>query len=85
MWLWSDQFFAGKFFNFKDHSQTANDLNDDDQSWTVVCLQKAMLTSELSSYVLEIPNDAYTTLSQFWLAGHHSVKSTDSWLVDVGK
>ena len=26
---------------------------------------KGMLTLELSSYLLEIPNDAYTTLSQF--------------------
>ena len=25
-----------------------------------------MLTMELSSYLLEIPNDAYTTLNQFW-------------------
>ena len=38
-----------------------------------------MLTLELSSYLLEIPNDAYTTLSQFWLAVQHSVKSTGSW------
>ena len=30
-------------------------------------------------------NDAYATLSQFWLAVQHSVKSTISWLVDVGK
>ena len=35
-----------------------------------------MLTLELSSYVLENPNDAYTTLSQLWLAAQHSVKST---------
>ena len=33
---------------------------------------------ELSSYLLEIPNDAYTTRSQFWLAVQHSVKSTAS-------
>ena len=29
---------------------------------------KGMLTLELSSYLLEIPNDAYATVSQFWLA-----------------
>ena len=33
---------------------------------------------ELSSYLLEIPHDAYTTLSQFWLAAQRSVKSTAS-------
>ena len=43
-----------------------------------------MLTLEWSSYLLEIPNDAYTTLSQFWLAVQHSVKSTESWLVYIG-
>ena len=26
-----------------------------------------MLTLDLSSYLLEVSNDAYTTLSQFWL------------------
>ena len=35
-----------------------------------------MLTFELSPIVLEIPNDAYTTLSQLLLADQHSVKST---------
>ena len=41
-----------------------------------------MLTWESSSYVLEILNDAYTTLSQIWMAAQHSVKSTASyWLV----
>ena len=40
-----------------------------------------MLTLELSPYLLEIPNDAYTTLSEIWLAVQHSVKSTASWLV----
>ena len=35
-----------------------------------------MLTLELSSYLLEIPDCAYTTLSQFWLAVWNSVKST---------
>ena len=34
-----------------------------------------MVILELSSYLLEIPNDTYTTLSQFWLAAQHSVKS----------
>ena len=34
-----------------------------------------MLTLELSSYLLEIPNDAYKTLSQFWLADQPSRKS----------
>ena len=29
---------------------------------------------------VEIPNDAYTILSQFWLAVQYSVKSTASWL-----
>ena len=42
-----------------------------------------MLTLEIYSYVLEIPIDAYTALSQ--LAVQHSVKSTANWLVDVGK
>ena len=32
VWLESDQFFAGKFFNYNDDSQTATDPNDDDQS-----------------------------------------------------
>ena len=40
-----------------------------------------MLTFELSSYLLIIPNCDYTTLSQFWLAVQHSVKSSASWLV----
>ena len=44
-----------------------------------------ILTLDLSSFVLEIPNNSYTTLGQFWLAVQHSVKSTASWLVDVGK
>ena len=35
-----------------------------------------MLILELSSYVVEIPNDGYTTLSQMLLAVQHSVKST---------
>ena len=43
-----------------------------------------MLTSELSSYVLENPNYAYTTLSQI-LAVQHIVKSSASWLVDIEK
>ena len=43
-----------------------------------------MLTLGLSYYVLEIPIDVYTTLSQFWLAVQHSVKSTASWLVYIG-
>mgnify|MGYP001803006124 CR=1 FL=1 len=34
-----------------------------------------MFTLELSSYLLEIPNDPYTTLSQFWLAVQHSVRA----------
>ena len=43
---------------------------------------KGSLTSESSSYVLEIPYDAFTTLNQIWLAAQHSVKSTASyWLV----
>ena len=42
-----------------------------------------MLTLELSSYLLEIPNDAYTTISQFSLAVQHSVNSTASWLVHI--
>ena len=29
---------------------------------------KDMLTLELSSYLLETPNDAYAAVSQFWLA-----------------
>ena len=41
-----------------------------------------MLTLELSSYVLEIPNDA---MVKIWLAVQHSVKSTAIWLVDIGK
>ena len=32
----------------------------------------------------EIPNDAYTTPSQFWLAVQHSVKSTASLLAHIG-
>ena len=32
-------------------------------------------------FLLENPNDACKTFSQFWLAGQHSVKSTASWLV----
>ena len=43
-----------------------------------------MIILELSSYLLEIPIDAYTTLSQFWLAAQHSAKSTASWLVIIG-
>ena len=43
-----------------------------------------MLTLESSSYLLKIPNEAYTTLSQFWLAIQHSVKSAASWLVYNG-
>ena len=40
---------------------------------------RAMLTSKLSSYLLEIPIDtAYTSLSRFRLAAQHSVTSTAS-------
>ena len=35
--------------------------------------QQRMLTSVLSSYLLEISNDAYTTLSLFWF-----------WIADIG-
>ena len=42
-----------------------------------------MLILELLSYLLEIPNDANTTLSQFGLAVQYSVKSTASWLVYI--
>ena len=34
-----------------------------------------MLILELSSYLLEIPNDTCTTLSRYSLAAQHSVKS----------
>ena len=48
--------------------------------------QYGMLALELSSYfLLEIPNDAYTTPSQILLAVQHSVESTVSLLVDVRK
>ena len=43
-----------------------------------------MLILELSSYVLGIPNDRYTTLSQVLLAVQHSVKSAASGLVNIG-
>ena len=46
--------------------------------------QYGMIILELSSYLLEIPIDAYTTLSQFWLAAQHSAKSTASWSVNIG-
>ena len=39
-----------------------------------------MLTSELSSYVLEIPNGAYTTLSQNLIAFSKRVLQAD-WLI----
>ena len=44
-----------------------------------------MLIFELSSHVLEIPNNGYTTLSQILLAVQNSVKSFVSGLVDIGK
>ena len=44
-----------------------------------------MLTSELSSYVYEIPNDDYGLWCALRLAVQHSVKSTASRLVDAGK
>ena len=40
-----------------------------------------MFTVDLSSHLLEIPNDTDTTLSQSWLAVENSVKSTASRLV----
>ena len=46
--------------------------------------QEGVLTLELSSYLLEVPNNANTSLSQFWLAVQHWVKSTTSWLVYIG-
>ena len=42
-----------------------------------------MLTLELSSYVFEIPNDAYTTLSQIWLAAQHSVLQDDCLILEI--
>ena len=42
-----------------------------------------MLTLELSSCLLEIPNDATISHSEFWYAVHNSFKSTVSWLVDL--
>ena len=44
-----------------------------------------MLVLELSSYVLEIPNDGYASLSQISLAVQHSVKCNASRLVNIGK
>ena len=41
VWLQTNQFFAGRFFNYIDDSQIATDANDDDQSLIVVCLQFA--------------------------------------------
>ena len=41
-----------------------------------------MLTLELSSSVLEIPDDAYSTLSQTLIVVQHSVKSLQAdWLI----
>ena len=47
--------------------------------------KNGMLTLELSSYVLEISNDAFATLNHFLIGFQHSVEGTASWLVDVGK
>ena len=44
-----------------------------------------MLVLELSSYVLEIPNDGYASLSHISLAVQHSVKCNASRLVNIGK
>ena len=44
----------------------------------------SLLTLELSSYVLEIPNGGCITLRQILIGVHLSVKSTASWLVDFG-
>ena len=41
VWLETNQFFAGRFFNYTDDSQIATDANDDDQSQIVVCLHFA--------------------------------------------
>ena len=43
------------------------------------------VTLELSSYVLKIPNDAYTTLTQNLIGTSKSGKRTAGWLVDNGK
>ena len=43
-----------------------------------------MLTLELSSYALEIPNDAYTTISQnliAWLSNTQSTRIQVDWLI----
>ena len=48
-------------------------------------IQQGMLFLELSSYLMEISNGAYTTLRQFRLVVKHSVKSTASGLFDIRK
>ena len=56
------------------------------QAVNLVCVSYSMLTLELSSYVLENPNDAHITLSSGnWLAVHPSVKSSASWSVNIRK
>ena len=40
-----------------------------------------MLSSELSSYVLWIPDDAYTTLKFFWLFHTQSDGLQADWLI----
>ena len=44
-----------------------------------------MSTLESSFNVLEIPNDAVQHSAKIWLAVQHSVKSNESWLVNVEK
>ena len=44
-----------------------------------------MLTSELSSIVLAIPNDAYTSLSQNLIGCSTLSQKNASWLVDIRK
>ena len=40
-----------------------------------------MLTLELSSYLFEIPNDIYITLSQIWLCNTQSRILQADWLI----
>ena len=65
-----------------------------EMSWSSLNLQLkifsvgivGILTQELTYNKLEIPNDAYTTLSQnLWWTVQHSVQCMASRLVDVGK
>ena len=57
-----------------------------DQNRSIIASESVVLTWKLSSYLSEIPNDAYTLLNQILIGCEKlSQERTARWLVDTGE